>query len=204
LLKRVTAGSIESSMGARNYVRERFYAHLFVISNWVGWVNCGQGMKQALASIIGGLAAGATTTLLMTLGHRAGLLHKTLAESAEDWLDQTANARRLVGQTGTTAIEQSSHTISAAGFGLGYLVLRKRVPDLPAWAIGALYGAALYAINIAGIAPLIGLTKGEHNAPAPVRAQRLGFHLLYGVITAVTAEILTARNKSYIREIAHV
>lgn len=59
--------------------------------------------------------------------------------------------------------------------------------------LGTLYGAGLYAVNIAGIAPLLGMTQGERNAPMDVRAQRLGMHVLYGVVTALVADGLSGR-----------
>jgi len=145
-------------------------------------------MRRATAGIIGGLAAGVAVSLAMDLGRRAGVLHKVLAEDAEDWLDRAANTRARIGEGGTRAMEQANHMAAAAAFGIGYAWLRERLPALPAWGLGALYGAGLYVINIAGIAPLIGLTEGERNAPAPVRAERLGLHVLYGVLTAVVAD----------------
>jgi len=147
-------------------------------------------MRRATAGIIGGLAAGVAVSLAMDLGRRAGVLHKVLAEDAEDWLDRAANTRARIGEGGTRAMEQANHMAAAAAFGIGYAWLRERLPALPAWGLGALYGAGLYVINIAGIAPLIGLTEGERNAPAPVRAERLGLHVLYGVLTAVVADEL--------------
>lgn len=148
-------------------------------------------MNKVRAGIIGGLAAGLATSLLMALGRRSGLLHQTLAEDAEDWLDRTAASRHHLGEGGTRALEQASHLTTAAGFGAGYTLLRDQVPALPAWLLGALYGSGLYAVNIAGIAPLIHLTEGELKAPAPLRAERLGLHLFYGVATAVIAEGLS-------------
>ncbi len=61
---------------------------------------------------------------------------------------------------------------------------------MPRWLSGAPYGAGLYAFNIAGVAPLIRLTGRERNAPAPVRVERLGLHILYGVLTAIVADRL--------------
>jgi len=52
-------------------------------------------------------------------------------------------------------------------------------------------GAGLYAVNIAGIAPVLGITQGERNAPNPVRAQRLGMHVLFGIVTALVADGLS-------------
>lgn len=147
-------------------------------------------MKRAAAGLLGGLAAGFAMSLVMELGRRSGVLHKTLAEDAQDWLDRVANTREHIGESGTYALEQANHMAAAAGFGVVYGLLRGSAPALPAWQLGSLYGAGLYVINIAGVAPLISLTEGEQNAPAPVRAERLGLHLLYGVLTAVITDVL--------------
>jgi hypothetical protein len=56
--------------------------------------------------------------------------------------------------------------------------------------LGSFYGVGLYVISIAGIAPLIGLTEGEQNAPVPARAERLGLHLLHGMLTAMVTDVL--------------
>jgi len=131
-------------------------------------------------------------TLAMSAGRRAGLLHKTLAEDAEDWLDRTAATRRHLGRGGTTALEQMFHLAAAAGFGLGYGLLRSRFPRTPGLVLGSAYGAALYTVNIAGVAPVLGMTEGEPKAPVPVRLERLGLHLLYGVVTALAADGLAS------------
>jgi hypothetical protein len=148
-------------------------------------------MKQAYAGILGGLAGGLTVSLAMVAGRRAGVLHKTLAEDAEDWLDRMAGTRQRIGKTGTTTLEQANHLAAAGAFGFFHSILRRRALSLPAWALGALYGAGLYVVNIVGIAPLIGLTEGERDAPPSVRVERLAVHVLYGVVTALVMEMLT-------------
>lgn len=148
-------------------------------------------MKSVQAGVIGGLAAGLAMSLAMVAGRRSGLLHKTLAEDAEDWLDRAAGSRRLVGRGGTTALEQANHMAASAAFGVGYALLSTRLPRVPSPLLGALYGAGLYAVNIVGIAPLLGMTEGEGNAPMPVRAERFGLHILYGALTALVAEGLS-------------
>ena len=153
-------------------------------------------MRGPTAGIIGGLAAGLAMSLAMEFGRRAGLLHKTLAENAEDWLDRAADTRAQIGEGGTRTMEQANHMAAAAAFGFGYSFVRERVPAVPAWVLGTLFGVGLYVINIAGIAPLIGLTEGEQNAPAPVRAERLGLHVLYGVLTAIVADELANERRS--------
>lgn len=86
-----------------------------------------------------------------------------------------AGSRRRMGSGGTTAVEQANHLAASAAFGLGYTLLRERLPRIPSPVLGALYGAGLYAVNIVGIAPLIGLTQGERNVPAVRRAERQAY-----------------------------
>jgi hypothetical protein len=132
----------------------------------------------------------------MVVGRRSGLLHKTLAEDAEDWLDRVIGARHLLGHGGTTALEQTNHMVASAAFGVGYGLLREHLSGVRAPVLGALYGAGLYAVNIVGIAPLLGMTEGERNAPSLLRAERLGLHLLYGMLAASITDRISGRLKS--------
>jgi hypothetical protein len=50
-------------------------------------------------------------------------------------------------------------------------------------------------VNIVGIAPLLGMTDGERNAPGVLRAELLGLHLLYGLLAASIAERISERPK---------
>lgn len=60
-------------------------------------------MRNQAKGAAAGVAAGILLSGVMVFGRRAGLLHKTLAEHAEDWLDRTFDSRRRLGATGTTA-----------------------------------------------------------------------------------------------------
>ena len=66
-------------------------------------------MRAAIAGVFGGVTAGLGMSLAMSLGRRAGVLHKTLAEHAEDWLDRAADTRSHIGQSGTWTLEQGNH-----------------------------------------------------------------------------------------------
>src|SRR5271155_1700028 len=115
-------------------------------------------MRSEIKSTVAGVAAGVLLSGVMACGRRAGLFDKTLAEDAEDWLDRTLDARRRIGAAGTTAVEQVNHLAASAVFGAGYGALRQALPEVSPVVLGPLYGGALYAVNIVGIAPLIGLT----------------------------------------------
>jgi hypothetical protein len=150
-------------------------------------------MRPRTAGVIGGLAAGVLTTAAMWGGRRAGLLGKTLDRDAVDWIDRTTGSRAAIGETGTTALEFANHLGASALFGYGYAQLRERVPAPPDWLLGGAWGAALYAVNSAGVAPVLGITDGERAAGPRKAAERLGLHLLQSVATATIAERVAVR-----------
>lgn len=61
---------------------------------------------------------------------------------------------------------------------------------MPPAALGALFGTALYVVNIAGIAPLLGITEGEVEAGPRKASERWALHILQSVVTALVAEQL--------------
>ena len=147
-------------------------------------------MQHLIAGALGGLIGAVAMDAVMVGGRRAGLLHTTLAEDSERWLNRTLGTDRRIGRAGTTAVEQANHLAAGAGFGALFAALRPALGGLPAAAAGALYGAGLYAVNIAGVAPLLGITRGEQNAPPAQAAERFGLHVLFGVVTAVALDAL--------------
>jgi hypothetical protein len=148
-------------------------------------------MDKRLAAVLGGLAAGVVTTAVMVGGRRAGLLGKTLDRDSVDWIDRNTGSRAAIGDGGTSAVEFANHLGASAAFGLGYAFLRERLPEaVPGWAIGAGYGTALYLVNIGGVAPVLGITKGEVEAGPRLAAERWGVHLLQTVATAAIADRL--------------
>jgi len=146
-------------------------------------------MRKTTAGAIGGVVAGVIVSGVMALGRDAGLLHKTLADHASDWLDRRFHTRDWAGEDGTEALEQGNHLAASAAFGAVYGATRPLTQAVPPVAAGALFGAGLYAVAIAGVAPRIGLTDDDHPAET-VALQRLGLHVLFGVITALVADAL--------------
>ncbi|MGE3280041.1 MAG: hypothetical protein AB7O13_03390 [Alphaproteobacteria bacterium] len=148
-------------------------------------------MRSATAGAIGGLTAGVILSAVMVIGRRAGLLYETLAERSEAWLDETFATRNRLGAWSTTILEQANHAAASVGFGIAYGSARRYFPGLHPVVGGAMFGAGLYTVNIAGIAPLIGITRGEWRERGLMAFQRLGMHLLYGITTAVATDALS-------------
>ncbi len=147
-------------------------------------------MRNTTAGAIGGVVAGAILSGVMAIGRDAGLLHKTLADHASDWLDRRFKTRDWAGEDGTEALEQANRLAASATFGAVYGAARPLTQWAPPVAAGALFGAGLYAVAIAGAAPRLELTPDEDDKAGSFVLQRLGLHVLFGVIVAVVADAL--------------
>ncbi len=147
-------------------------------------------MRNTTAGAIGGVVAGLIVSGVMAIGRDAGLLHSTLADHASDWLDRRFNTRDWAGEDGTEALERGGHLGASAAFGTVYGATRPLTQSVPPVAAGALFGAGLYAVAIAGVAPTIGLIPDDDHPADTVALQRLGLHVLFGVITALVADAL--------------
>ena len=147
-------------------------------------------MQRQQAAMVGGIIAGVVTSAVMLMGRKTGLMTKTLDRDAVDWIDEKTNARAVIGDTGTSVVEFVNHLGASAAFGAGYCKIRDMAPTMSPVALGALYGTALYAVNIGAIAPVLGITKGEVAAGPRKAGERWGIHVLQAVVTAIVAERL--------------
>jgi hypothetical protein len=150
-------------------------------------------MRNTTAGLIGGVAAGMVLSGVMTFGRDLGLLSHRVADAAGDWLDDRFDTRDRFGEDGAELVEQLNHLVVSGLFGLGFGLFRPLFRKVPPLAAGALYGAGLYAVAIGKVAPAIELTRGENREPDHVQAQRLGVHILFGVITAIAADAMADR-----------
>lgn len=148
-------------------------------------------MRALSAAIIGGLAAGVITTVVMTAGRKIGVLGKTLDRDAVDWIDDVSDSRAIIGDAGTSAVEFANHLAASAAFAAAWPTLRRLAPEVPVGVLAAGYGTAIYAVNIAGIAPILGITQGEHVAGLRKATERWLVHIIQTIATALIAEQLT-------------
>jgi len=149
-------------------------------------------MQRQKAAILGGLIAGVVTTAVMVVGRKTGMLTKTLDRDAVDWIDRHTHSRAAIGDAGTSAVEFVNHLGASAAFAAALPTLRQLAPTLSPVALGALYGTALYAVNIGTIAPILGITQGEVEAGPRKAGERLAIHVLQAVVAALVAERLTS------------
>jgi hypothetical protein len=147
-------------------------------------------MQRHTAAIMGGLIAGVVTTAVMVAGRKSGALTRTLDRDAVDWIDRMTGSRKVIGDAGTSVVEFVNHLGASAAFAAAIPTLREAAPALSPVALGTLYGTALYAVNIGGIAPVLGITEGEIQAGPRKAAERWAIHVLQAVVSVVLAERL--------------
>ena len=160
-------------------------------------------MRSSTAGAVGGLIAGVITSGVMLIGRDAGWLKTTLADNAQDWLDEAFDARSRYGDEGTELIEQAGHYLGSVGLGAAYGAFRPYVP-LPGLLSGALFGAGVYAFGVAGVLPEIGVTKGEPNEDPGVSTERFVTHLLFGAVMGLVSDALNDRRVKIRRHVERV
>lgn len=148
-------------------------------------------MERYKGAIVGGLVAGLVTTAVMVAGRKSGVLTKTLDRDAVDWIDDLTGSRAVIGDAGTSVVEFANHLGASAAFAAALPAIQRAAPSLSPAAIGVLYGTALYIVNIAGIAPVLGITEGEVQAGPRKAAERWAIHVLQAVVTVMVAQHLT-------------
>ena len=156
-------------------------------------------MQTSAAGATAGLIGGFIMSSIMIIGRRTGCLHPTLNEHAENWLDRTFDTRNTMGSLGTTALALATHMATSGLLGVGYANSRRYSQRMRPVVSGALFGGALYLIDIVLAAPLIGITRGEHNERPSVALQRLATHVIFGIATALAAERLTEQKATSLR-----
>jgi len=149
-------------------------------------------MQRQAAAMVGGIIAGVVTSAVMFAGRKSGLMTKTLDRDAVDWIDEKTGSRAVIGDTGTSIAEFANHLGASAAFGAALPKLEDMAPSLSPVTLGALYGTALYAVNIGAIAPVLGITQGEFAAGPRKAGERWFIHVLQGVLTAVIARRLVS------------
>jgi len=102
----------------------------------------------------------------------------------------------VIGDAGTSAVEFANQLGASAAFAAALPAIQRAAPSLSPATIGVLYGTALYIVNIAGIAPVLGITDGEINAGPRKAAERWAIHVLQAVVTALVAERLAAGSEA--------
>jgi hypothetical protein len=145
--------------------------------------------REVAAGAVGGLAGGTGMIGLMMLGKRKGL--EPLPIKIERWAEDRLDVADRLGPRQETAAGMGGHLAYSAALGGVYGALRSAF-NLPAVPTGPLYGLGLYAVNVLGIGPALGITKSPAKERPTVVRRQLMMHAFYGVVTALVANRMRA------------
>ena len=158
--------------------------------------------RDIAAGAVGGLAGGLVMVAFMVIGSRVGLVDEPLPQKVEHWAEDRMGVRDRPDPIQEEVIAQGSHLVFAAGLGALYggLIASR---DLPALPTGPLFGLASYAVDLAGIGPALGITKGPWNEAPTVIGRRMMMHTIFGTVTALVTDQLRARQQHRRRRAAY-
>lgn len=147
----------------------------------------GQGRRDLATDVVagaaGGLAGGAIMTVAMTAGRKAGILQAPVPLKVERW------GRRRLGVSAPSAerehlLAQTIHLGYSLSLGVGYGLIQ-HARALPALPSGPLYGLVVYAANIAGALPSLGIISPPTDTATTKIARQVMMHVVFGTATAL-------------------
>ncbi|HET7034054.1 MAG TPA: hypothetical protein VFI42_00080 [Thermomicrobiaceae bacterium] len=139
--------------------------------------------NDAGAGALAGMAGGLALVGAMLAGRELGLVERPFPLAVEQRAERELGVARDTGHTEELAAALAGHLAISAGLGALYGVLQSSVGFGP-FPAGPLYGAAVYAVNMAGIGPALDLAPGPWNVSMRKADTRFAMHLLYGLVTA--------------------
>jgi hypothetical protein len=141
--------------------------------------------RYLVAGAAGGLAGGMTMTVAMTAGRKTGKVKAPVPLKVERW------GRRRLGLSAPSdqrehAVAQAIHLGYSLSLGVGYGLLQ-HARDLRAIPAGPLYGAVVYALNLAGALPALGIVPPPWKTSRAKVARQLMMHVVFGTVTALVS-----------------
>lgn len=142
--------------------------------------------SDVAAGAIGGLAGATVMTVAMVAGKRSGVVERPLPIRMEQWARGRLGGRDEPGPADWAAAF-AAHQLYGAVLGSAYGLLGRFLPGRPVPA-GPAYGLLLYAVNLGGVLPALGVTRGPTNEDRSTAARRAAMHAVYGTVTALVFE----------------
>jgi uncharacterized membrane protein len=146
------------------------------------------------AGAVAGLAAAAVGTAAMTSAQYwvYGLFGGEASEAPAKVGERILGALGVkVRKEQRPALNTAMHVLYGASWGLPFGVLAGRGVRGPGPTKGLAFGAAVWAASLADL-PALGVAEPVWRQPPAAIARDLGFHLVYGVVTAAALEAFTA------------
>ena len=138
-----------------------------------------------LAGAAGGVAGGGIMTGAMTAARRTGMVKAPVPLKVERWGRRRLGLSKPADQREHLAA-QGIHLSYSLSLGLGYGLLQY-ARELPPFPSGPLYGAAVYAVNLAGALPALGILPPPWKASPTKVGRQLMMHVVFGTVTALVS-----------------
>jgi hypothetical protein len=149
-------------------------------------------MEEVQAGAVGGLAGGMVMTAAMMAGKKTGMIEEPVPLKIEREVEERLGAAESTGPKQEKALALGEHLAISVAYGAGYGALRSAL-GLPAIPSGPLYGLGVYALNLVGLGPALGLTPGPWNEEPMTAGRRMMMHAVYGTVTALVSEQVRQR-----------
>jgi uncharacterized membrane protein len=153
-----------------------------------------EGSPRGLAAARVGLAAGVVGAAAMTSA-QVWLYGLTGGEASEA---PAKVGERILGAAGIKvrkehkpALNTAMHVLYGGSWGKAFGLTMGRGEYPPGPAQGLAFGAGVWGVSLAML-PALGLADAPWKQPVGALAQDLGFHLVYGTVTAAAYEAFTA------------
>ncbi|MCZ7573237.1 MAG: hypothetical protein M5U01_32200 [Ardenticatenaceae bacterium] len=147
---------------------------------------------EMVAGAVGGLAGGMLMTAFMTGASKAGMIDETLPHKVEQYIEEQLDQQAQTGPTQEKMLAQSGHVVYSTLLGAGYGALRATF-DWSPLPSGPLCGVCLYGLNLMGVGPALGITRGPWNEQRPTVMRRMMIHAAFGAMTALVSEQVRQR-----------
>lgn len=157
-----------------------------------------QNFSANIAGVAGAMAMMGVSMASRKLGLSSGemlveSIADSVAETAVEGAEEVADVNIDAGEGAEEAIGMGVHL----GFAMSGAMLYSRVQNylgLPAPAAGALFGLGLWAVNVAGVATMLGIrqTPWEENESRALTT--ILAHVAFGIVTALVYERLSEEN----------
>ncbi|MDQ4079011.1 MAG: hypothetical protein M3220_22560 [Chloroflexota bacterium] len=148
---------------------------------------------EMVTGAIGGLAGGMMMTAFMTGATKAGVIDETLPHKVEQYAEEQLDQQEQTDLTQERAFAQGGHLVYSAALGALYGALRHSMDDPPPLPTGPAYGLGIYAINLLGIGPQLGITRRPWNEEPTTVGRQIMMHAMFGAVTALAQEELLQR-----------
>jgi hypothetical protein len=156
-------------------------------------------MSRTEAAILRGALAGAAGTAVMTLMMRKVAPRVVPEEMRPDefvpkkvveWAEEQAGEPHALTESQEMKAAMGAHFTYGSANGALYGLLRSQMGGLPAPLMGAMFGAALWAVSFEGWMPALGVMEAPtEKSPKKVPMPVMG-HIVYGATTALSYEAL--------------